>query len=364
MQWWDKDLRQRIVPFLCGWLVLGSTLASAAVDPPATQETNKLLEPKALVRGNRSPIRAMAFAPDNKTLATGTEEGSVRLWDIAPTGAGRERMVLAMPKDGGAVLSVEFSSDGKLLLTAGGKGDVIIWDLQTSKPRVSAKISSLASGRFSPDGRFALIARGELGDNEEDLDHVQLLDASTLKKQQAIDVDFEFVFDAIFSPDGTAVAVSGGESLTPTPASRGGQQRCAIELWSLKPGGTSTKGKRFGGDSGRPFRSATFSGGGKLLAAAAGDWLVWSVPESALLTTLRASSYEGRVCAFSPNVRWLATGALDSTVQLWNIKDWQSIYVNKGDTAAECNAICFSPDGKWLAAARRDLIVVFAVPTK
>jgi WD40 repeat protein len=353
-----NHLYRCIVPAAICWLMV------AAAPAPVTQETNKPLEPRALLRGNVSPVRAMAWAADNQTLATGNDEGLVRLWDLSPTAGGRERAVLPVPKGGGAILTVSFSTDGKTLLSAAAKGDVIVWDLGTLKPRAQTRISSLASARFSPDGRFVLIGRGELADNEEDLDHVQLLDAATLKKQQAIDVDFEYVLDAIFSPEGTSVAISGGESLTPTPASRGGQQRCAIELWNLKPDGTATKGKRFGADSTHPLRSPAFSGGGKLLAAAAGDWLVWSVPESALLTTLRATGYEARVCAFSPNVRWIATGALDSTVQLWNIKDWTSTYVNKGDATAECNAICFSPDGKWLAAARKDLIAVFAVPMR
>jgi WD40 repeat protein len=364
MRWSDKDLCRLLTAFWCGILLLAGIVPARPPEPPATQETNKPLEPRALLRGDLSSVRAMAFAPDGKTLATGSDEGSLRLWELASNGSGRERARLPMPKDGGAVLTVSFSPDAKSLLTAGGKGDVILWDLATAKPRTSVKISSLAGARLSPDGRFVLVSRGELPDNEEDLDHVQLLDTATLRKQQIVDVDFEFVFDAIFSPDGTTVAVSAGESLTPTPASRGGQQRCAIELWTVKPDGTWTKGKRFGGDSPRPLRWPTFSGGGKLLAAASGDWLVWSVPQSALLTTLRASSYEARVCAFSPNVRWLATGALDSTVQLWNIKDWQSIYVNKGDTAAECNAIALSPDGKWLAVARKDAIALFAVPAK
>ena len=244
MQWSGNHLCRWIAMALACWL-----MAAAPIEAPATQETNKPLEPRALLRGNLSPVHAIAWAPDNKTLAIGNDEGAVRLWDFSPAG-GRDRAVLPVPKDGGAILMVSFSSDGKSLVSAGAKGDVIVWDLATLKPRGQTKITSLASARFSPDGRFVLIARGELADNEEDLDHVQLLDAATLKKQQAIDVDFEYVFDAIFSPEGAAIAVSGGDSLTPTPASRGGQQRCAIEIWTLKPDGTSTKTES---DASEPF---------------------------------------------------------------------------------------------------------------
>src|SRR5689334_3834737 len=266
MRWSDNGLHRGSTLALALVAALSAATVcsiSAPIDAPATQETNKALEPRALLRGNHSTIRAMAFASDNKSLATGTEEGTVRLWDIAPAGGGRERAVLPMPKDCGSILTVAFAADGKSLVTGAAKGEVIVWDLEAIKPRATAKISSLASARFSPDGRFVLVARGELADSEEDLDHVQLLDAATLKKQHVIDVDFEYVFDAIFSPDGATIAISGGESLTPTPASRGGQQRCAIELWTLKSDGTSTKGKRFSAaDESRPLRAPSFSGGG------------------------------------------------------------------------------------------------------
>src|SRR5436305_2724614 len=103
---------------------LVSIPAIAAPPEPATQETNKPLEPRALLRGNLSTVRAMAWSSDDKTLASGTNEGTVRLWDITPAGA-RARSVLPMPKDAGAVITVSFAPDGKSLVTAAAKGGLI-----------------------------------------------------------------------------------------------------------------------------------------------------------------------------------------------------------------------------------------------
>ena len=57
-------------------------------------------EPKSL-QGHQAAVRALAFSPDGKTLASGSNDREVRLWDVT---AGKTRDVLQGHK--GLVLAV------------------------------------------------------------------------------------------------------------------------------------------------------------------------------------------------------------------------------------------------------------------
>jgi len=73
--------------------------------------TRKLLIPP--LRGHQAPVWGLAFSPDGKTIATGSVDKTVRLWD---TGTGHP--IGPILRHAGPVFSVAFLHDGKTLLTA------------------------------------------------------------------------------------------------------------------------------------------------------------------------------------------------------------------------------------------------------
>ena len=68
-------------------------------------------------------MRCVAFSADGKTLATGTDFGDLKLWDVA---AGKERFALPYQLD--YVITVAFTKDGTTLVSTTGDGVVKCWD--------------------------------------------------------------------------------------------------------------------------------------------------------------------------------------------------------------------------------------------
>ena len=80
------------------------------------------------LRGHQSYVNSVAFSPDGKTLATGSWDNTIKLWDIA---SGKVKTTLQAHQD--IVSSVAFSPDGKTLATGSDDKTIKLWDMASGK---------------------------------------------------------------------------------------------------------------------------------------------------------------------------------------------------------------------------------------
>ncbi|HEU0087134.1 MAG TPA: pentapeptide repeat-containing protein, partial [Pseudonocardiaceae bacterium] len=106
---------------ITGWLV-------APLPEPARQPLSKSAELRPLT-GHTGAVLSVAYSPDGTHLLSGSDDGSVRVWDAA-TGA----PVHQLSGHTGRVLSVAYSPDGTHLLSGGDDGSVRVWDAATGAP--------------------------------------------------------------------------------------------------------------------------------------------------------------------------------------------------------------------------------------
>ena len=74
------------------------------------------------LKANAGAVWAVAYSPDGKTIASGNDDGTVKLWD--PT-TGRERCTLVGHT--GKVRTLAFSPDGSVLATGDAAGTIRLW---------------------------------------------------------------------------------------------------------------------------------------------------------------------------------------------------------------------------------------------
>ncbi|MGB8686247.1 MAG: CHAT domain-containing protein, partial [Microcoleus sp.] len=140
-------------------------------------------------------VSSVSFSTDGKTLASGSYDKTIKLWDVT---TGKAIRTLLGHSD--VVSSVSFSTDGKTLASGSGDKTIKLWDVTTGKAirTLQGHSKMVQDVSFSPDGKT--LASGSY-DNT-----IKLWDVATGKEIRTLKGHSNQVLSVSFSPDGKTLA--------------------------------------------------------------------------------------------------------------------------------------------------------------
>jgi serine/threonine protein kinase len=247
---------------------------------------------KSTLSGHADKVVAVAISPDGKTLASGSFDNTIKIWNLQ-TG----ELTSTLTGHTGWVVSVAISPDGKTLVSGSFDNTIKIWNLQTPEltSTLTGHTDKVRSVPISPDGKTLV--------SGSDDKTIKIWNLQTLELKSTLSGHTDAVWPVAISPDGKTL-VSGSRDKT-------------IKIWNLQTGELKST---LTGHTGL-VNSVAISPDGKTLVSVSYDKTIkiWNLQTGELKSTLTGHTAEVTCVAINPDGKTLVSGSLDKTIKVWRM---------------------------------------------
>jgi len=270
-------------------------------------------------------VWAVTFSPDGQTIASGSQDTTLKLWDIKSRNETK-----SLVGDFSPIYAVDFNSDATEISSGSGLWRILEWNLTTGKAYPPLEhLATIWSVDVSPDNQKVASASADKT--------AKIWDRKTGAILQNLTDHQDQVYTVVFSPDGQLLVTA--------------SQDKTIKIWKVETGELlNTLTGHLDG-----VRSLAISSDGKIIVSGSLDDTVkvWNLETGTLIHTLTGHSNDVLSVAISPDNNIIASGSRDKTIKLWNLKTGELLNTLTGHQD-EIYSIKFSPDGNSLVSGSKD----------
>lgn len=279
-----------------------------------------------VLKKHDQPVKALAFSPDGKTLATGGDDKYIHLWDIATGG------LTGSIENSFGIKMLAFAVDGSIIAACGNDVKMIdnlgktlrLWDGYTT---------NVWSFSFSPDS--GKMVAGSYSKS------VKVWDFLTAKLLFTLEGHQRSCLPVCFDPSGKYIAT--------------GSLDKSVRLWDAATGKLISKADIHSEN----IFAVSFHPSGKYFASASADKTIrlWSVDSMRVIRTYTGHTGAVSDVQFSKNGLHMISCDAANKIILWEMATGKKVHVFDVHKAP-VNAVRFSPDGQHFASAADDKLVL------